>query len=284
MRAKILSFFLVLIFNSQLSALELKGPLIQGGLIMGITKPGSIVKVDGRKLNTLPNGSFVFGVSHDAASIIRLEVRQKNGRVEKRFLKIKKRFYRVQSITGLPKRKVTPEKRDFNRIKQERDLLINARRLITLADDFREGFIWPVHGRISGVYGSQRILNGKRRAPHLGIDIAAPLGTQVSAAASGTVTLVHQGMFFAGKTIFIDHGLGVGTIYIHLDKIVVDEGQKVRKGQIIGQVGRTGRATGPHLHWGLNWKAIRLDPSLLVGPMPIKKEKNFINQSSGHLR
>jgi len=271
-RATILSLFLVLIFNTQLSALELKGPLTQGGLIMGLTKPSSIVKVDGKKLKTLPNGSFVFGVSHDAASIIRLEVRLYDGRVERRLLKIKKRTYKIQSITGLPKRKVTPEKRDLNRIKRERDSLINARLLITLADDFREGFVWPVRGRISGVYGSQRILNGKRRAPHLGIDIAASLGTRVVAATSGTVSFVHQGMFFAGKTILIDHGLGVGTIYIHLDKIVVDRGQKVRKGQLIGHVGRTGRATGPHLHWGLNWRAIRLDPSLLVGPMSIKKE------------
>ena len=270
---RIASFLAVLfLFSADLSALELKGPLIQGGLIIGTAKPGSVVTFEGTRLKSLSNGTFVFGLSRNAPPTIMLKVHTKDGQIQKHLLKVKQRIYRTQRIKGLPRRKVTPSVRDFDRIKRERNLLISVRNSISLRNNFREGFIWPVKGRISGVYGSQRILNGKPRSPHLGVDIAAPLGTTVLASAKGTVALVHQGMFFAGKTIFIDHGLGVGTIYIHLSKILVDKGQKVNQGQLIGLVGKTGRATGSHLHWGLSWNLIGLDPSLLVGPMRLKQD------------
>jgi murein DD-endopeptidase MepM/ murein hydrolase activator NlpD len=129
-------------------------------------------------------------------------------------------------------------------------------------------FIWPVTGRISGVYGSQRILNGKPKRPHYGVDIAAPTGTPVKAPADGVVSLVHNDMFYSGGTLIVDHGHGLSTTYMHLHKILVKKGQRVKQGDVIAQVGATGRVTGPHLHWGMNWFDTRLDPSLLVPPMP----------------
>jgi len=260
-----------LLFGSPATALELNGPFIQGALILGKTEPGASVLLDGNPIAALPNGRFVFGLSRNAGPKALVTARLRDGRVKARTIKIQKRKYRIQRITGLPKRKVTPQKRDYKRINRERDLLNKTREQLTLSAEFLDGFIWPAHGRISGVYGSQRILNGKPRAPHLGVDVAAPTGTPVVAAASGTVTLTHKGMFFTGKTIQIDHGLGVGTIYIHLNKILVKQGDYVRKGQLIGRIGKTGRATGPHLHWGLSWKKMRLDPALLVGQMPKPK-------------
>ena len=263
-----LFFAILLLAAGQTSALELKGPFTQGALIKGKVASGSSVTLDGIPLETLADGSFVFGLSRDAKSTALITVHRKDGHTQKKTLKIRNRSYRIQRIDGLPKRKVTPKKRDYKRIARERKLLTAARQRMTMVANFQDGFVWPARGRISGVYGSQRILNGKPRAPHLGVDIAAPTGSPVVAASAGIVSLTHEGMFFTGKTIQIDHGLGVGTIYIHLSKVLVKEGQRVRKGQLIGRIGKTGRATGPHLHWGLTWKTMRLDPSLLVGPMP----------------
>lgn len=270
---RLLLLVAVLFVGAQASALELKGVFTQGTLITGKVAPGSSVLLDGVPLLVLPDGSFVFGLPRDAKSNALLSVRRKDGSVAQRKLKIRKRNYRIQRIDGLPKRKVTPKKRDYKRIAREQKLLNAVRHRVTQIVDFKNGFVWPARGRISGVYGSQRILNGKPRAPHLGVDIAAPSGAPIIAASDGVVSLTHEGMFFTGKTIQIDHGLGVGTIYIHLSKVLVKEGQRVRKGELIGRVGKTGRATGPHLHWGLTWKTMRLDPSLLVGPMPKVQKK-----------
>ena len=147
-------------------------------------------------------------------------------------------------------------------------MLQAARSKITFNTGFRRGFTWPVRGRISGVYGSQRVLYGKPRAPHYGVDISAPIGSSVVAAADGVVSMTHLGMFFTGKTIHIDHGLGIGTVYAHLHKNNVKLGNFVKKGEVIGQVGKTGRVTGPHLHWGLSWKDMRLDPTSVLGKLP----------------
>lgn len=266
-------FVIPLFFSVGAVALELKGSFTQGALIVGTAEPESLVTLNGNPLAILPNGRFVFGLSRDSRPTVIVLARNSNGQIKKRTLKIRKRVYKVQRIVGLPKRKVIPEKRDYKRIVREQSLIDIARRLMTYDADFDNGFVWPAYGIISSVYGSQRILNGEPRAPHLGVDIAAPSGTAVVAAADGVVSLTHEDMFFTGKTIQLNHGLGVGTIYIHLSKVMVKKDQKVRKGQLIGHIGKTGRATGSHLHWGLTWKTLRLDPSLLVGPMPSFKSK-----------
>ena len=161
----------------------------------------------------------------------------------------------------------------MKRISAEGVLINAARARDTDHAFFRGGFVWPVTGRISGVYGSQRFLNGKPRRPHLGVDIAAPTGTPIVATADGIVRIAHSDMFFTGKTVAIDHGHGLMSIYAHMSQVAVKNGQKVAKGAPIGKVGATGRVTGPHLHWGVSLFRTRLDPALLVGPMTAAKRK-----------
>ena len=241
---------------------------IQGGLVQGSTTPGAVVTLDGRNVVVSKSGLFVFGFGRDAKSTASLVVRLPGGKIERRQLAVKQRSYKIQRIDGLPGGKVSPSKKNMKRIVAERKLLAAARRAMSKEPRFAGGFMWPARGRISGIYGSQRILNGRPRSPHVGVDIAAPKGTPVVASAAGRVVLTHENMFFTGKTVLIDHGLGVGTIYIHMSAIEVKKGALVRRGQRIGRIGMTGRATGPHLHWGLTWRGLRLDPALLVGPMP----------------
>jgi murein DD-endopeptidase MepM/ murein hydrolase activator NlpD len=249
--------------------LHLHGALEQGGLVEGTAAPGTTLAIDGKNLALAPDGSFVFGFGRDAKTAT-LAITWPDGKRETRTLSIAPRKWRVQRIDGLPAREVTPSSADLARIGAESALLRAARHRATRAAWFRGGFVWPTVGRISGVYGSQRILNGEPRQPHLGVDIAARAGTAVVAAADGVVSLVHGGMFFTGKTVAIDHGLGISTIYAHLGTVLVKPGERVERGQEIGGVGSTGRATGPNLHWGLNWFDVRLDPSLAVGSKPVR--------------
>lgn len=257
------------------NSLTLSGEPIQGGLVQGQTVPGARVTLDGETVTVSKSGLFVLGFGRDARSSSVLVLRLPGGKVDTRQLTVKQRSYKIQRIDGLPGRKVSPTKKDLKRIAAERKLIRAARRAMSAEARFTAGFTWPVTGRLSGIYGSQRILNGKKRRPHFGVDIAAPKGTPIVAASDGRVVLVHHGMFFTGKTVMIDHGLGVGTLYIHMDAIDVKKGDTVRRGQQIGRVGMTGRATGPHLHWGLTWRGLSLDPALLVGSMPkvAKKRK-----------
>ncbi|MBT5051388.1 MAG: M23 family metallopeptidase [Rhodospirillaceae bacterium] len=254
-----------------MAQITLSGEAIQGGLLQGRAPAGSTATFQGKKIAIAPNGTFALGFDRDAKPSASLSVRTADGKVITRQIAVKQRKYKIQRIDGLPGRKVSPKKRDMKRIIAENKLLVAARRRLSLEALFENGFIWPAKGRISGTYGSQRILNGKPRRPHLGLDIAAPTGTPVAAAADGVVALTHEDMFFTGKTVLIDHGLEVGTTYIHMSAIKVKNGQRVRRGQLIGHIGKTGRSTGPHLHWGLTWRGVRLDPATVVGPMPKKK-------------
>ena len=162
---------------------------------------------------------------------------------------------------------VTPPATVLARIKSDGDAVRAARQRHAPLGDFWRGFDWPALGRISGIYGSQRILNGQPRQPHYGIDIAAPTGTPVYAPASGVVTLVKD-LYFSGWTVVIAHGLGVNSSFLHLDRVDVDTDMLVERGGLIGAIGATGRATGPHLDWRIDWRGRRIDPGLLVGAMP----------------
>ena len=256
--------------SAQAAGLHLKGALEQGGLVEGVAASGAQVTLDGKKLALAPDGSFAFGFGRDAKTAATLAVVWPDGKRETRTLSIARREWRIQRIDGLPERAVTPTPEDMVRIRAESLLLRKARHRATLAAWFRGGFVWPAAGKISGIYGSQRILNGEPRQPHLGVDIAAPVGTPIVAAADGVVSLVHDGMFFTGKTLAIDHGLGVSTIYAHMSALLVKAGDRVKRGQPIGRIGKTGRVTGPHLHWSLTWFDIRLDPSLALGSQPAR--------------
>jgi murein DD-endopeptidase MepM/ murein hydrolase activator NlpD len=249
-------------------ALTLKGHLVQGGMAIGHVDPATSVYFHGKPVQVSPDGIFVIGFSRDAKADSEIELHPPSGKIETRPIHIKKRSYKIQRINGLPANKVTPSAEELVRIRKENALVKKAREIDAPRTDFTESFIWPVTGRISGVYGSQRILNGKPRRPHFGVDIAVPTGTKVKAPADGIVSLALDNMFFSGGTLIIDHGHGVSTSYQHLHKILVKAGQRVHQGEIIALSGATGRVTGPHLHWGMNWFETRLDPSLVVPPMP----------------
>nr|WP_041355660.1 M23 family metallopeptidase [Nitrosococcus halophilus] len=249
-------------------ALEFHGPLQQGSLVIGQTEPGVEVFLDGRQLRISEDGLFLMGFGRDAKPEATLKLVFPDGAHEVRELEIAQRQYQIQRIEGLPPRKVTPRTEDLVRIRKEAALVRKARKRDDPRTDFLSGFIWPVQGAISGVYGSQRILNGQPRRPHYGIDIAAPTGTPVRAPSDGFVTLVHPDMFFSGGTLILDHGHGLSSAFLHLRRILVKEGERVTQGEIIAEVGATGRVTGAHLDWRINLFQTRLDPQLLVAPMP----------------
>ena len=260
--------FLLVVVTASAEQPDLRGDFVQGGLVYGYTDPGTKIALNGHMVTVTPDGRFVLGFGRDAPETVVLKSVTEDGKRLDRRLNIKKRKYRVQRIEGLPRKMVTPTTAALLRIKAEGNAISAARGVFTALPHFADGFIWPVKGRISGVYGSQRILNGEPRRPHLGIDIAAPTGTPVVAAAPGTVTLANMDMYFTGGTVVIDHGHGLSTVYSHLSVISVKHGQMVKKGEHIGNVGSTGRSTGPHLDWRLNWFQERLDPRLIVEPMP----------------
>ncbi len=254
-------------------SIELDGNMVQGGMVMGRTAPGTKLTMGGKKIRVSSNGEFLIGFGRDAPNRVELRAVFPDGRTQLRALDVRQRKYKIQRIDGLPKRKVSPSRKDMKRIGAEGALINAARARDTDRAFFRGGFVWPVKGRISGVYGSQRILNGKPRRPHLGVDIAMPTGTPIVAMADGIVRIAHSGMFFTGKTVAIDHGHGLVSIYAHMSVVSVENGQRIAKGTPIGKVGATGRVTGPHLHWGVSLFRTRLDPALLVGPMTPAKRR-----------
>lgn len=248
--------------------LTLQGKMMQGGLVVGRAAPGSRVTLDGRPVPVRGDGRFLIGFGRDAAPTATLEVVLPGGKTEARVLKVEAREYRIQRIEGLPPKMVTPPPEVLARIKADAAAIRSARETDTDRPFFDSGFIWPVKGRVTGVYGSQRILNGEPRRPHFGIDIAAPVGTPVVAAADGIVRVAAGDMYFTGGTVLIDHGFGLNSVYSHLKDVIVKPGQTVAQGTVIGTLGSTGRSTGPHLDWRVNLFLTRLDPALLVPPMP----------------
>ena len=247
--------------------LTLEGPMTQGGLVTGRTDPGAKVTIDGHAVRVSRDGVFLIGFGRDARETARLRIVHPSGGVTERALQVRLRDYAVQRIDGLPERQVTPKPEDLARIKEDNAKIARVRARDSDRSDFASGFSWPARGTVSGVFGSQRILNGKPRRPHNGVDVAAPRGSSVVAAGDGVVALAHPDMFFTGKTVMIDHGHGLSSVYVHMDDILVRGGQPVKKGTPIGTVGKTGRVTGPHLHWGVSLFGTHLDPALLAGPM-----------------
>ena len=242
-------------------------------MVIGRTSPGAGVEVMGRRLAVDGGGYFVFGLDRDAPAHVAVSVRHPDGRLEVLPLAVKARHYDVQRVDGVPQRTVTPSAEDQQRIDSDNRLLRAARASDLDRSDFLSGFSWPLRGPITGVFGSQRIYNGQPRQPHYGVDIKAAVGTAVRAPAPGRVTLVHPDMFYSGGTLILDHGRGISSTFIHLNRILVREGQEIRRGDVLAEVGMTGRATGPHLDWRMNWFDQRIDPQLLVGPMPVPPQR-----------
>ena len=244
--------------------LRLDGEFIQGGLIQGVTTVGTVVYFDGRRVRVSDTGIFIVGLGRLAPSEAILELHYPTGKIHVERLFIKSRRYHTQRIDGLSGEKVIPPKNVLERIASESARVSLVRQRDDDRTDFLTGFIWPVLGKITGVYGSQRILNGEQRSPHYGIDIAVPVGTQVRAPADGIVSLIADDLYFSGGTLIVDHGHGLSSTFLHLSKITVGLGQRILRGDVIAEVGATGRTTGPHLDWRMNWFEVRIDPELAI--------------------
>ena len=264
-RAAFLS--LCVVFNALAGELSLDGALLQGGLVTGRTAPDARVSFDGRKVRVSDDGVFLLGFGRDAAEKSILRVEYGDGTVTERAIEVARREYDIQRVDGLPQRKVTPKPEDLERIRKEAALVKAARARDDPRTDFMRGFQWPAIGRITGVYGSQRILNGEPRRPHFGVDVAGPVGAPVVAPAAGIVTLAEANLFFSGGTLIIDHGHGLTSSFLHLSAILVKQGQRVRRGDLVARIGATGRVSGAHLDWRMNLSGARLDPQLVVGEM-----------------
>lgn len=249
-------------------ALELDGESVQGGLIFGKTDPGSKVLLDDTRVMVSADGSFVIGFGRDETGERKLSVSTPGADPEIISLPVAAREYDIERVDGLPPKTVTPDPEAAERIRQEGAMVSNARARRDARADYEEGFAWPAHGRISGVYGSQRVLNGEPRRPHFGLDIAAPTGSPVYAPADGIVTMAHPDMYFSGGTLILDHGQGLSSSFLHLSKILVEAGTSVNKGDLIAEIGATGRASGPHLDWRMNWLNRRVDPQMLMKSEP----------------
>ncbi|MCW8194020.1 M23 family metallopeptidase [Proteobacteria bacterium 005FR1] len=258
----------LLLISADLLALEVKGKWEQGQLLIGRVEPGSQVVFQERRVRVDEDGLFVFGLDRDAPAKVALTVTDPSGDIEQHQFQVNQREYTIQRINGVPARTVNPPAEQIERIRRESALTRSARSKDLPRRDFDQPFQWPLVGPITGVYGSQRYFNGEPRQPHYGVDVAAPTGTVVVAPVDGVVTLAYDDMFFSGGTLIVDHGHGVSSTFIHLHKILVEEGQEVKQGEPIAQVGATGRVTGPHLDWRMNWFDQRIDPQTLVGPMP----------------
>lgn len=258
----------MLLVSQSVVGLALEGDYVQGGMLIGVVAPGESIQFDGKPLKVSKSGEFLIGFDRDAPLAHELVVSRGGVTTQSKRFTIKKRAYQIQHIDGLPPSKVTPPKRNWDRIKKETALVKQARKLNEDRTDFRSGFVWPSKGVISGVFGSQRVLNGEPKRPHYGVDIAAPVGTLVVAPADGVVTMAHPDMFYSGGTLIIDHGLQLSSSFLHLSKLLVQQGQVVKQGDPIAEIGATGRVTGPHLDWRMNLGSARIDPQLLVPPMP----------------
>jgi murein DD-endopeptidase MepM/ murein hydrolase activator NlpD len=252
------------------NCVELAGSLVQGGLVWGKVPPGSRVSLDGVALDVLADGTTFAGFGRDAPASAQLQVAGDDQC--RQTLHIARREYPIQRIKGVPQQTVTPPPEQLERIRREQALVdaAKARRLPRpdLLQGALAGFQWPASGPISGVYGSQRFYNGAAGNPHYGVDMAVPTGTPVRAPAAGIVTLAEPDLFFSGGTIILDHGYRFSSSFLHMSKLLVAVGQEVKAGDIIGEVGATGRATGAHLDWRMNWRDQRIDPQLLAPPMP----------------
>ena len=262
MDSKIIKYILIIfLLNFKVLAVEFDGKFIQGHFIIGKTDPGTKVKIDKKQVKVSKDGYFAFGLARDRKYDVVITI-EKDGVKEKITKRVQKRKYNIQKIDGLEEKKVTPPEEVYERIKKENKLIAEARAVDSDLDFFKDKFIIPVDDSIiTGVYGSQRILNGKPKWPHYGLDFAQKEGTPVKAMLDGTVTLAQSDLYYTGGTLIFDHGHGISTLYMHMQKILVEKGQKVKQGEVIGMVGSTGRATGPHLDIRLNWFDTRLDPA-----------------------
>jgi biotin carboxyl carrier protein len=254
--------------DAPVPAVHLPAATPQGALVIGRTEPGARVRVGERMLRVAADGTFVLGVPRDATGSMHVDVAPPRGPTRSYEIAVTARDWPMERVDGVPPSTVDPPPAIAARIRDEQARVNAARRLDDARTDFLVRFIRPVEGRISGRSGGQRVYNGTPGAPHSGMDIAAAAGTAVRAPAAGVVTFADPGLYLTGGTLVLDHGHGVSSNFLHLSRIDVRVGDRVAQGQPIAAVGSTGRATGPHLHWGMNWFDVRIDPMLVLESVP----------------
>jgi len=262
-KSLVLAAFFLSAFCCAGEVLQLPSSIQQGQLVIGHAPVGSHIELNGKNLRIGEDGVFVFGVERDGPKQVTLDVSFPSGKKTAASISVIPRKYAIEKVDGLPKKTVTPDPETAARIEREQALVAQARQRDDAREDFLHGFLRPAEGRISGVYGSQRIDNGVAKSPHMGLDIAVPTGTPVKASADGIISFAASDLVLTGGTVLIDHGFGLSSSFLHLSRLDVKEGDRVKKGQVIGAAGATGRASGPHVHWGFNWFDMRLDPALL---------------------
>ena len=250
--------------------IDWQGSKQQGGLLLGKIPVGYSVSYEGRILSSTPKGQFLVGLGRQAPPTIEVLLRAPSGDQTVHELRIAQRQYKIQRVDGVPQKTVTPPEAELVRIRSDYALVKRARKEVTNDLDFLAGFERPLVGPITGVYGSQRVYNGIPKSPHYGLDYAAPKGTLVVAPGSGTVRMAHRDLFYSGGTLIIDHGHGLSSTFLHLSDILVAVGTRVKRGEAIAKVGSTGRATGPHLDWRMNWHKQRIDPALVLLALPVE--------------
>lgn len=236
----------------------------QGALVLGLAEADATVEYAGRTLRVSEDGRFAFGVGRDATTPVAVRIVREDGKVLTQYVAVTPRDWPVERIDGVPPATVNPPPAIAERVKQEQARVAEARLRDDARNDFAQAFIWPVRGRVSGRFGNQRVYNGEPGAAHSGMDIAAADGAPVKAPAAGVVSFADPGLYLTGGTVVLDHGHGVSSNFLHLSRLDVKPGDRVEQGQVIGAVGATGRATGPHLHWGMNWFDVRIDPLLVL--------------------
>ncbi len=256
------------LFIPQVLALEFQGVWQQGAMLVGHAEPGSKVVFQDRVVSLTPQGYFVIGLGRDVKGPLVVAVSR--GKDSRQYsYPVAQREYKIQRVDGVPQRTVTPPSaKVLERIRREGRLVRKARADNDQREDFLQGFHKPLEGPITGVYGSRRVYNGVPKNPHYGLDIARPTGTVVTAPAAGIVKLVYDDMYYSGGTLVLDHGHGLTSTFIHLSGALVKAGDRVVAGQAIAKVGASGRATGPHLDWRVNWFSVRLDPALVLEYFP----------------
>lgn len=260
---------LYLIFSScflitAAQATDLCGIVRQGEIVVGKATAGQTVYLNGDKLLTTADGKFLLAFGRDEINTQKLQVADTLGGGANYEFAVAPGEWDIQNITGVPPRKVTPSETDMAAIQLEGKVVGAALKGVEDNAAWLSGFIRPVEGRISGKFGGQRIMNKIPKNPHRGMDIAAKEGTPIKASADGKVVLAYPDLFYSGNVVIIDHGFGLQTIYAHMKEMKVKRGDTVKQGDIIGTVGKTGRVTGPHLHWGASLRDVRFNPQSLL--------------------
>ncbi len=236
----------------------------QGAMVIGKVPAGSSVRYAGRELRVSGYGSVVFGIGRDEKGPLQVQVRRPDGSTETASIAVSARDWPVERVNGVPPKTVNPPPAIAERIRREQAQVTESRKRDDARTDFTQTFLWPVQGRISGRFGNARVYNGQPGSGHSGMDIAVPTGTPVKAPAAGIVTFANPDLYLTGGTLVLDHGFGISSNFLHLSRIDVKVGDRIEQGQTIAAVGATGRATGPHLHWGMNWFDVRIDPLLVL--------------------